>query len=196
MKDILFYSTQNNLFESKYLTCINYFDIFYPEVVDMKDIEKEIALLQENLEMLRKLFGWSAEQLGNRLGVTKQTVLNLEHGKPIMSKIQYIAIRAVFETEANIREEEEKRNLLTVMNLIFNEDNKVSEKKKKDALDAAKVMANATLASKDKAMVTKTMAGALAGIGIAAGALMPIAGAVAGSLTVWLAKMLKDENDK
>ena len=38
--------------------------------------EREIAELQINLEMLRKLFGWTAEQLGIRLGVTKQTVLN------------------------------------------------------------------------------------------------------------------------
>lgn len=42
--------------------------------------EREIAELQDNLEMLRKLFGWTAEQLGNILGVTKQTILNLEHG--------------------------------------------------------------------------------------------------------------------
>lgn len=162
----------------------------------MKNIENEIALLQENLEMLRKLFGWSAEQLGNRLGVTKQTVLNLEHGKPVMSKIQYIAIRAVFETEANVREDEEKKNLLTVMDLIFNDANKVSDKKRKDALDAARVMANATVSSKDKAMVVKTMAGALAGIGLASGALVPIAGVAAGSLTAWLVTMLKAENDK
>lgn len=162
----------------------------------MNNIETEIALLQDNLEMLRKLFGWSAEQLGNRLGVTKQTVLNLEHGKPIMSKIQYIAIRAVFETEANSREEEEKRNLLTVMDLVFNENSKISDKKRKDALDAARVMANANVTSKDKAMVTKTMAGTLAGIGIAASALAPLASVAAGSLTAWLIAMLKAENDK
>ena len=105
----------------------------------MDSVEKEIIVLQENLEMLRKLFGWSAEQLGNRLGVTKQTVLNLEHGKPAMSKIQYIAIRAVFETEANAREEGEKNNLLTVLNLVFNENTSISDEKRRDALDAAKL---------------------------------------------------------
>lgn len=162
----------------------------------MDSVEKEIIVLQENLEMLRKLFGWSAEQLGNRLGVTKQTVLNLEHGKPAMSKIQYIAIRAVFETEANAREEGEKNNLLTVLNLVFNENTSISDEKRRDALDAAKVMANATVSSKDKAMVTKTMTGTLAALGIAK-ALIPIGGAVvAGSLTAWLAAMLKAEDDK
>ena len=164
----------------------------------MNNIEKEIALLQENLEMLRKLFGWSAEQLGKRLGVTKQTILNLEHGKLVMSKIQYIAIRAVFETEANSRDDEEKKNLLTIMDLVFNNANKLSEEKRKDALDTAKVLANATILSKDKAMVTKTMAGTLAGMGIAVSTLIPIVGAgvAAGSLTAWLMDMLKAENDK
>lgn len=85
----------------------------------MNTEEREISELQNNLEMLRKLFGWTAEQLGNRLGVTKQTILNLEHGKPVMSKIQYIAIRSVMEVEAMSREGEERENLLKVLSLVL-----------------------------------------------------------------------------
>ena len=112
----------------------------------MTSEEREIAELQDNLEMLRKLFGWTAEQLGNRLGVTKQTILNLEHGKPVMSKIQYIAIRSVMEAEAMSREGEERENLLKVLRLVFNEDKTVTEEQRAKALDAAKVISTATAA--------------------------------------------------
>ena len=57
----------------------------------------KITRLQDNLSSLRKLAGWTAEGLGNQLGVTKQTISNLETKKTPMNKMQYIAIRAVFE---------------------------------------------------------------------------------------------------
>ena len=57
----------------------------------------KITRLQDNLSSLRKLAGWTAEELGNQLGVTKQTISNLETKKTQMNRMQYIAIRAVFE---------------------------------------------------------------------------------------------------
>ena len=153
--------------------------------------EREIAELQNNLEMLRKLFGWTAEQLGNRLGVTKQTILNLEHGKPVMSKIQYIAIRSVMETEAMRREGEEKENLLKVLSLVFNEDKSITEEQREKALDAAKVVSTATAAG---AGVTAmgVLTGSLTALGIGAVAVNPAIVAVAGTVGVggWVAGML------
>jgi DNA-binding XRE family transcriptional regulator len=153
--------------------------------------EREIAELQNNLEMLRKLFGWTAEQLGNRLGVTKQTILNLEHGKPVMSKIQYIAIRSVMETEAMSREGEEKENLLKVLSLVFNEDKSITEEQREKALDAAKVVSTATAAG---AGVTAmgVLTGSLTALGIGAVAVNPAIVAVAGAVGVggWVAGML------
>ena len=142
----------------------------------MTSEEREIAELQDNLEMLRKLFGWTAEQLGNRLGVTKQTILNLEHGKPVMSKIQYIAIRSVMEAEAMSREGEERENLLKVLRLVFNEDKTVTEEQRAKALDAAKVISTAT-------------AGSLGALGIGAIAINPALVAAFG-VGGWVAAML------
>ena len=77
----------------------------------MASYDYSITSLQSHLSMLRKLYGWTMEQFGDRIGVTKQTVSNLERGKPKMTKLQYIAIRSVFESEAKERDGEEKEIL-------------------------------------------------------------------------------------
>lgn len=151
--------------------------------------EREITELQDNLEMLRKLFGWTAEQLGNRLGVTKQTILNLEHGKPVMSKIQYIAIRSVMETEAMGREGEEKENLLKVLSLVFNEDKSVTDEQREKALDAARVVSTATAAGAGAAATMSVLTGSLTALGIGAVAINPALVAVVG-VGGWVAGML------
>lgn len=60
----------------------------------------QIRIMQDNLCDLRKIAGWTAETLAGKLGITKQTISNLENQKVKLSRIQYIAIRAVFECEA------------------------------------------------------------------------------------------------
>ena len=59
----------------------------------------KISRLQENLANIRKVAGWSAEDLGEMLGVTRQTIVNLEYSNVQMSKTQYIAIRALLDVE-------------------------------------------------------------------------------------------------
>lgn len=48
--------------------------------------EKEITRLQNSLQLIRQAGGWSAEEFGEMIGVTKQTISNLENKKTIMSK--------------------------------------------------------------------------------------------------------------
>ena len=57
----------------------------------MTDEEK----LQKYLPLIRNAAGWTAEELGNKIGVTKQTISNLENQKTKMSKTQYLAIQMV-----------------------------------------------------------------------------------------------------
>lgn len=59
----------------------------------------QIQIMQDNLCDLRKIAGWTAEMLAGKLGITKQTISNLENQKVKLSRIQYIAIRAIFECE-------------------------------------------------------------------------------------------------
>lgn len=58
-----------------------------------------ISRLQTHLSTIRKAAGWSGERLANELGITKQTVSSLETGKTQMTKMHYLAIRAVFNNE-------------------------------------------------------------------------------------------------
>lgn len=87
----------NNLtFESYYVTLYL--------VIQMNEItQARIDFLQEHLSAIRKLLGWSAAVLGDKIGVTKQTISNLENKKTKMAQTQYIAVRAVMEYEIRNR---------------------------------------------------------------------------------------------
>ncbi|MBR4034296.1 MAG: helix-turn-helix transcriptional regulator [Clostridia bacterium] len=59
----------------------------------------EILRMRVNLMLFRKLIGWTAEQLGEKIGVTRQTINNIESGRSTLTKTQYIAIRCMFDAE-------------------------------------------------------------------------------------------------
>ena len=80
-------------------------------------ITVEIQIMQDNLCELRKVAGWTAETLAGKLGVTKQTISNLENQKVKLSKVQYIAIRSVFECE--IAMSKDNTTLRKVMGVLF-----------------------------------------------------------------------------
>ncbi len=73
----------------------------------IREREIQIKKLQQNLSPIRKIAGWTAEVLGDKIGVTKQTISNLENKKTSMNFTQYIAIRSVLDYEiANNKENE------------------------------------------------------------------------------------------
>ena len=61
----------------------------------------EIKRLQNILPTLRACANWSVQEFAEMLGVTRQTINNLEKvdGGTEMSKIQYLAIRSLFSYE-------------------------------------------------------------------------------------------------
>lgn len=68
--------------------------------------ELEILKLQDSLPVIRQAGGWTAEEFGKMIGVTKQTISNLETKKTVISKTQYIAIRAVLDYEVSKRSDD------------------------------------------------------------------------------------------
>lgn len=62
--------------------------------------QERIGRMQENLSVIRNVARWTTERLGEEIGVSRQTINSLEHGKTKMSKTQYLALRAVFNHEA------------------------------------------------------------------------------------------------
>lgn len=67
-----------------------------------------IDKFQENLGPIRKVAGWTTQQLADELGVARQTVSNLETGKSPMTKLQYLALRTVFSAEIARREDRDR----------------------------------------------------------------------------------------
>lgn len=85
----------------------------------LEPTEVKIQRLQKNLSLLRGVAGWSAEHLADILGVTRQTIVNLESSKGYrMSKMQYIAIRAVLEAESK-----DNPTLGQVIHLLVDQEN-------------------------------------------------------------------------
>lgn len=80
-------------------------------------IKIEIQIMQDNLCELRKIAGWTAETLAGKLGITKQTISNLENQKVKLSRVQYIAIRSVFECEVAMSRD--NTTLRKVMGVLF-----------------------------------------------------------------------------
>lgn len=80
-------------------------------------MKTEIQIMQDNLCELRKISGWTAENLAKKLGVTKQTIGNLENQKVKLSRVQYIAIRSVFECEVAMNKN--NTTLRKVMGVLF-----------------------------------------------------------------------------
>lgn len=60
-------------------------DIRYTEGFDMALERNDIKKLQVNLSSIRKIAGWTAQDLGKKIGVTKQTISNLGNQKTEMT---------------------------------------------------------------------------------------------------------------
>lgn len=65
--------------------------------------ERMINTMQNSLKVVRQVCGWSAHELGEYIGVTRQTINNIENQKTSMSATQYIALCAVLDKK--IKEE-------------------------------------------------------------------------------------------
>ena len=68
---------------------------------DTENKQKQIHLLQQNLRSIRKIAGWTAERFGEKIGVTKQTIGDLENIKRPMTLTQYLAIRSILNDEVD-----------------------------------------------------------------------------------------------
>lgn len=160
---------------------------------EKEHIEYQIKRLQDNLLSIRKIAGWTAEELGDRIGVTKQTISNLENGKAKLTQTQYIAIRAVLEYE--MLTNKENVVLPQVMKILLdNENDGVIDEKKEADMKAAIETVAATAAGGIVGTQLSIVAGAvlipfLGPIGI-------VGGLVGGAMFQWLNPIMKKKNRK
>lgn len=171
------------------------------------DKKMQIRLLQDNLPSLRKIAGWTVEELGNRIGVSKMTISNLENRKTTMSFTQYIAIRAVLDCE--IQTYPDNSALANAIDILLDQDEPLSDAQYEQIqLAINQVAAAASGGIKGDALddtFTKLTAPLLLSMGLST-VLLPAVGvstAIAGRMGLsWLQKILnhtssnKTDDDK
>ena len=57
----------------------------------------ELKRMQKHLLLIRRALGWTAAHFGDKIGVTRQTINNIEAGRNELTKTQYIAMRCVID---------------------------------------------------------------------------------------------------
>ena len=78
---------------------------------------EEIQRMQDNLLLIRRTVGWTAEEFGEQIGVTRQTINNIESGRNKLTKTQYIAMRSVLDVEI-AKHPEETEMLKTLLDML------------------------------------------------------------------------------
>lgn len=161
------------------------------------DNKKNIYLLQSNLKPIRQIAGWTAEQLGEKIGVSKQTISNLENMRTPMSLTQYIAIRTILDYE--IETNKENIVLPQVISILLDRNEELTDEENKKLNDAIKAVAasaaggvtGATLATIFSGIVASALGAAtLTGTAISLGPIGLIAGGAVVGTAHWLKKIL------
>lgn len=153
----------------------------------------EIKRLQDNLLLIRRAVGWTAVELGNRIGVTRQTINNLEAERNKLNKTQYIAMRAVLDAEMASAPEDTEM-LKCLLEVFIDNPEKYDEKDRQVLLDKANMLTPSILAgTTTRKDVSKELVRAATALGMATAlAVVPLIGSGA-AISAWLLKALKNK---
>lgn len=112
---------------------------------------EERERMQENLLLIRRATGWTADEFGKKIGVTRQTINNLErkNSKYKLSKTQYLAMRNVLDGEMK-RSSKDTQMLKGILEISVDHPEKYTEEEKKKLMDQANMTAPSILASNTK----------------------------------------------
>lgn len=150
----------------------------------LKERSKQIRRLQQNLVSIRRIAGWTTEVLGNKIGVTKQTISNLENFKSSMTFTQYIAIRSVLDVE--IASNPNNEVLPKVLALLLDNDDVDEEEyiKLQEVIETVAATAAGGTSSEKLYFLFDVLLKSLPFV-------IPILGAIMGSKSSWSKKLLK-----
>lgn len=168
----------------------NFVKVYYANME--VDVMNEIKRFQDNLLLIRRTVGWTAEEFGERIGVTRQTINNLEAKRSTLNKTQYIAMRAVLDAEM-ARVPEETEMLGCLLDVFVDNPDKYNEEVKKELLIKANMLTPSILAGttsrKDVSKEIMSIAGAM---GLVVGMALPLLRATI-SVSSWLTEIIKDK---
>lgn len=150
--------------------------------------QNDIKKLQVNLSSIRKIAGWTAQDLGKKIGVTKQTISNLENQKTEMTLTQYIAIRTVIDYE--IENNKSNEVLPQVVHILLDvPDEEISADDRTKIAQAVTTLAAASAGGVGLAGLVSVSAGLLGGIVGLAGM-----GIALGSAS-WIQRLMNKEKE-
>lgn len=131
-------------------------------------METKIKRMQENLTLIRRAIGWSETELANRIGVTRQTINNIESKDGKLSKTQYLAIRAVIDEEiiSSINTKDVDMVAFLLEALVDNPE-KYSTKERKSIIEKANLLTPALMSrNNSRKEISKEFITLLASVGI------------------------------
>lgn len=153
---------------------------------------EQIELFQKHLLLIRRAVGWSAERFGDKVGVTRATINNLESGRTKLSKTLYIAMRSVLDVEIKNYPDETK-TLQLILETFVDHPEKYSEEDKKKFLDKLNIVTPSVLAGSATRKDVSAEATKFA-IGSALAAITPAAIGFGVATATWLVSLLSDDN--
>lgn len=129
-----------------------------------------VTRLQKYLSLIRTCVGWSASELGEKLGVSRQMVSNLENGRNKMTMMQYLAIRQVLAEEIERSAQADDTQMLQdVIRVLVDEYDSFTDEQRNQVLSDANLLAPSIVSKKTtRKKASVTWATALAGVFVAA----------------------------
>lgn len=100
---------------------------------------EEITRMQDNLLLIRRTVGWTAADFGEKIGVTRQTINNIESGRNKLTKTQYIAMRSILDAEI-ARSPDDTEMLKILLDVLIDNPQNYSEKTRRELVDKANLM--------------------------------------------------------
>lgn len=150
--------------------------------------EKKILKLQKNLPIIRNLAGWTAEDLGNHIGVSRQTITNIEKSDTLsMTKTQYIAIRAVLDFEI---EQSHNKTLAEAIAVLVDADD-LTLAQEKQIEDTITTITNAKSRRVNDKLVLESMSALIAALSVIGGITLSQAFKKTSSVPKWLLDIMK-----
>lgn len=121
------------------------------------DNEDKRAYFKENFAIIRRSAGWSAEKFASLIGVSRQTINNIEHRQNKLSKSLYILSRTIIDNEIRKNPEDTIMTKLILDAFVDKREDYSDEERREIKSNAEKL----TLAVVDKPENRKTVSIAL-----------------------------------
>jgi transcriptional regulator with XRE-family HTH domain len=133
-------------------------------------MDVRIERLQKYLSLIRTSAGWSASDLGEKLGVSRQMISNLENGRNKMTMMQYRAIRNALDEEIlHSKAADDTQMLEDVIRVLIDEPEIFTGEQRNQVLSDANLLAPSVVSKKtSRKKASVTWITALAGAAIAA----------------------------